>query len=117
MQSAHTSQAGAGHGSAKSYVIGFVLSIILTVIPFWIVMHPSLSHSTVMAVIYGFAVVQILIHLVCFLHMNTSSEQRWNVVAFAFTVLVVAILISGSVWIMLNVKYNMMQPTTQMMNE
>jgi cytochrome o ubiquinol oxidase operon protein cyoD len=110
MQSAHTSHAGAGHGSPKSYIVGFVLSIILTVIPFWIVMHPSLSHTTVMAVIYSFAVVQILVHLICFLHMNSSSEQRWNVVAFAFTVMVVVILISGSVWIMYNTNANMMMP-------
>jgi len=45
---------------------------------------------------------------VCFLHMNTSSEDRWNLVAFVFTVLIIAILVVGSIWIMWNLNYNMM---------
>ena len=100
--------AGASHGSLKSYVIGFVLSVILTVIPFWIVMHPGLSHSVILTVILAFAVIQILVHLVCFLHMSSKSEQRWNTVAFAFTVLVVALVIGGSVWILNNANSNLM---------
>jgi cytochrome o ubiquinol oxidase operon protein cyoD len=52
--------------------------------------------------------VQIVIHLVFFLHMNTSSAQKWNVMAFGFTVLTAVILIIGSLWIMHNVSMNMM---------
>ncbi|WP_415868363.1 cytochrome o ubiquinol/quinol oxidase subunit IV, partial [Burkholderia ubonensis] len=47
-------------------------------------------------------------HLVCFLHMNTSSSQRWNVMAFSYTVLTAAILIVGTLWVMHNVSMNMM---------
>jgi len=99
---------GASHGSMKSYGVGFLCSIILTVIPFWMVMNPSLPHSTIVAVILAFAVVQILVHLVCFLHMSNKSEQRWNTIAFVFTVLIVALVVGGSVWIMNNANSNMM---------
>jgi cytochrome o ubiquinol oxidase subunit IV len=99
----HTDPAGASHGNLKSYVTGFILSIILTVIPFGIVMqHPGLSHGALLGIILGTAIVQVFVHLVCFLHMNTKSEQRWNTLAFAFTLLIAVILIGGSVWIMDN---------------
>ncbi|MBD9250723.1 MAG: cytochrome o ubiquinol oxidase subunit IV, partial [Cronobacter sakazakii] len=59
-------------------------------------------------VVVATAVVQILVHLVCFLHMNASSEERWNLVAFVFTLLIIAIVVVGSIWIMWNLNYNMM---------
>lgn len=99
---------GAQHGSVKTYLVGFILSIILTGIPFWIVMEGSASHATMLAAILVSAVVQIMVHLVCFLHMNTSSSERWNVAALAFTVLIIAILVVGSIWIMWNLNLNMM---------
>ncbi|MCL6404323.1 cytochrome o ubiquinol oxidase subunit IV [Dickeya dadantii] len=100
--------AGASHGSVKSYLIGFVLSIILTVIPFGLVMDGSASHSVILLTVLGCAVVQILVHLVYFLHLNTSSEERWNVVAIVFTALIIAIVVVGSLWIMMNAHHNMM---------
>jgi len=99
---------GSSHGSVKTYMIGFVLSIILTAIPFWMVMEGTASHAVILAVILVTAVVQILVHLVCFLHMNTSSSERWNVVALLFTMLIIAILVVGSIWIMWNLNLNMM---------
>jgi len=99
---------GAQHGSVKTYMVGFILSVILTGIPFWMVMDGSASHPTILGVILVSAVVQIMVHLVCFLHMNTSSSERWNVVALAFTVLIIAILVVGSIWIMWNLNLNMM---------
>lgn len=99
---------GAQHGSVKTYLVGFILSIILTGIPFWIVMEGSASHATMLSAILVSAVVQIMVHLVCFLHMNTSSSERWNVAALAFTVLIIAILVVGSIWIMWNLNLNMM---------
>jgi len=71
-------------------------------------MDGSASHATILGVILVSAVVQIMVHLVCFLHMNTSSSERWNVVALAFTVLIIAILVVGSIWIMWNLNLNMM---------
>ncbi|BDH46826.1 cytochrome bo(3) ubiquinol oxidase subunit 4 [Salmonella enterica subsp. enterica serovar Choleraesuis] len=103
-----TDSSGASHGSVKTYMTGFILSIILTVIPFWMVMNGTASHGTLITVIVATAVIQILVHLVCFLHMNTSSEERWNLVAFIFTVLIIAIVVVGSIWIMWNLNQNMM---------
>jgi cytochrome o ubiquinol oxidase operon protein cyoD len=102
------SAAGESHGSVKSYVIGFLLSVVLTIIPFALVMQGGLAKDTLAMIVIGFALVQVVVQLVFFLHMNGSSAQRWNVMAFAFTLLVIAILVSGSVWIMINLRYFMM---------
>lgn len=108
MSHSTTDLAGAGHGSVKSYLIGFVLSVILTVVPFAIVMAGSASKAVILSVVLVCAVVQILVHLVYFLHLNTSSEERWNLVALLFTVLIIAIVVVGSIWIMWNTHANMM---------
>ena len=103
-----TSHGGASHGSVKSYLVGFVLSIILTVIPFAMVMTGSASYSTTLAVVVGMAVIQVVVHLIYFLHMNTSSEERWNLVALLFTAMIIGIVVVGSLWIMYNLNINMM---------
>lgn len=103
-----TSHSGASHGNIKSYLIGFILSIILTVIPFVIVMNDSAPHTTNLAVVVGTSVIQVLVHLIYFLHMNTSSEERWNLVALLFTVMVIGIVVVGSLWVMYNLNINMM---------
>ena len=103
-----TTHGGASHGSLKSYLIGFILSVILTVIPFAMVMSGTASHTTILATVVGLAVVQIIVHLVYFLHMNGSSEERWNLVAFLFTTMIIAIVVVGSLWIMYNLNINMM---------
>ncbi|MGV7963650.1 cytochrome o ubiquinol oxidase subunit IV [Photorhabdus tasmaniensis] len=108
MSHSNTAHTGASHGSLKSYIIGFVLSVILTVIPFWIVMDGSASHTTILTTVVGLAVVQILVHFIYFLHMNTSSEERWNLVALLFTILIIGIVVVGSLWIMYNLNINMM---------
>ena len=102
--------AGESHASVKSYLIGFVLSIILTALPFGIVMsatHWGFSAETALGFILVLAVVQVFVHVIYFLHMDRSAEQRWNVVAFAFTVFMLAIVVIGSIWIMHNATSNM----------
>jgi len=108
MSHSSTHHGGASHGSVKSYIVGFIWSVILTVIPFWMVMHPGESHTTVLYAIIGLALVQILVQLVYFLHMNASSEGGWNLIAFVFTALIIAILVVGSLWIMFHLNHNMM---------
>ena len=98
----------AGHGTVKSYLIGFVLSVILTAIPFGLTMAHILPAATLIPVVVAIGVVQILVHLYFFLHMNTSSSQMWNNAAFVFTVLIVGILIVGSLWVMYHLNTNMM---------
>ncbi len=99
---------GAAHGSYGSYLIGFLLSIVLTAVPFILVMTRVMSGAALVVTVGVFALVQIGVHLVFFLHLNRSSEQRWNVIVFAYTVVVLAILVGASVWIMYHLNANMM---------
>ncbi|MDE1179806.1 cytochrome o ubiquinol oxidase subunit IV [Paraburkholderia sp.] len=108
MADAHHSHAGGSHGSVSSYMVGFVLSVILTAAAFGVVLTNALSGFNAVLAISGLALVQIVVHLMYFLHMNTSSAQRWNVMAFGFTVLTALILIGGSLWVMHNVGAHMM---------
>jgi cytochrome o ubiquinol oxidase operon protein cyoD len=104
----HSAHSGESHGSIGSYMTGFVLAVILTVAAFGLVMTGTLTGQNALFAIAGLAVVQIIVHLVFFLHMNTSSTQRWNVTAFAFTVLTAVIVVGGTLWVMHNVSINMM---------
>jgi len=110
MSHSTTGQGGASHGSVKSYLTGFILSIILTAIPFAMVMFGkgSFSHGAILGIVVATAVIQVFVHLVYFLHMNTSSEERWNLVALIFTALIIGIVVVGSLWIMHNLNLNMM---------
>ena len=102
----------ASHGvSAKDYTIGFILSVILTVIPFALVMKPELlglSHGATLITVVVFAVVQVLVHLVYFLHMKTDEEGRWNVMSMLFTAVVIVCIVALSVWIMWSMHFHMM---------
>jgi len=100
---------GAAHGSFKGYMTGFVLSVILTAIPFWLVMGDVLSNPrTTALVILGFAAVQMVVHMIYFLHMNARSEGGWNLLALIFTLVLVVITLAGSLWVMMHLDANMM---------
>src|SRR5262249_6650791 len=93
----------------KGYVTGFVLSVILTAIPFWMVMGNVFEKpSTTAIVILAFAAVQIVVHMVYFLHMDSKSQHGWTMLAFIFTVVVVVITLTGSLWVMYHMNNNMM---------
>lgn len=100
-----------GHGTRRGYLIGFVLSLILTAVPFWLVMTDALHdpQSTAL-VIFALALVQIAVHVICFLHLDTRAEGGWTLMAFVFTLVIVGITISGSIWIMYHLNTNMMPP-------
>jgi cytochrome o ubiquinol oxidase operon protein cyoD len=97
------------HGSLKDYAIGFVLSVILTAIPFWLVMAKVFDKSsTTAAVILGFAAVQVVVHMVYFLHMNGKAEGGWSLLATMFTLVLLVIVLAGSIWVMYHMNINMM---------
>ena len=108
MANAHDTHHEGNHGSVKSYMIGFILSIILTAIPFGLVMYPSLPKNLTVLIVVAMAVIQVVVHLVYFLHMDRSKEQRSNVSTFLFTALVIALLVGLSLWIMFNIHVEMM---------
>ncbi|MGH8079950.1 MAG: cytochrome o ubiquinol oxidase subunit IV [Lysobacter sp.] len=113
----HDDHDDGAHGSVGSYTIGFLLSVVLTAIPFWLVMAKVIPSSGMTAfVILAFAVVQIVVHMVYFLHMNTKSEGGWNMLALIFTLVLVMIMMAGSLWVMHHLNTNMMPMPHDMRN-
>ncbi|MDR3414628.1 MAG: cytochrome o ubiquinol oxidase subunit IV [Nevskia sp.] len=105
----HGHGSGAAHGSFKGYMTGFLLSVVLTAVPFWLVMGKVIPNAqATTAIVLAFAVVQILVHMVYFLHLNTRSEGGWNMLALIFTMVLVVITLSGSLWVMYHMDTNMM---------
>ena len=97
------------HSTLKGYATGFVLAVILTVIPFWLVMAKVFDQSsTTGLVVLGIGAVQIVVHMIYFLHMDTKTEHGWSMLALIFTVMVVVIMLSGSLWVMYHLNHNMM---------
>jgi cytochrome o ubiquinol oxidase operon protein cyoD len=98
-----------GHGTYRSYLVGFLLSVVLTAIPFWLVMaNPIGNLGVTAAIVITCAVVQILVHTVAFLHVNTQAQGGWTLIAYIFTGVIVFITIAGSLWIMYHLNSNMM---------
>ena len=108
MANAHDTHHEGNHGSVKSYMIGCVLSIILTAIPFALAMTASLPKNLTVLIIVAMAVIQVVVHLVYFLHMDRSAAQRNNVIAFVFAAIVIVLLVGLSLWIMFNIHIEMM---------
>ncbi|WP_348666406.1 cytochrome o ubiquinol oxidase subunit IV [Arsenophonus symbiont of Ornithomya chloropus] len=94
--------------SIKTYLIGFILSIILTIIPFLMVINNTTSHNNIVLTIIITGISQILIHLIYFLHIHTTSNNNWNIISLLFTILVIIIIVTGSIWIMYNLNINML---------
>jgi cytochrome o ubiquinol oxidase subunit IV len=108
MSQAPIDSTGISRGSLKSYFAGFVLSLILTVIPFALVMSGAWSAAATLAGIFIAGLIQILVHLHYFLHLDTSSAARWNVLALVFTLLIMVLFVGGTLWIMSSLNYRMM---------
>ena len=100
-------------GTFKSYMLGFALAAILTGIAFALVMTKTIANPTVLGfVVLGLAAVQVVVHMVYFLHMNTRSEGGWTLLALVFTAVILMIMLSGSIWVMYHLNTNMMPPMT-----
>lgn len=105
----HGHSSGEAHGTRRDYVIGFVLSVILTAIPFGLVMSGVIADARITAgLCMAFALVQIVVHMIYFLHMNAKSENGWTLMALIFTVIIVTICLAGSLWVMYHMNANMM---------
>ena len=85
--------------SGTDYNIGFLLAVILTLIPFGLVMTDAFEDTgTAALIIMGLGVVQIIVHMVYFLQLNCRAEGSWTLPALIVTVLLVAILLVGTLW-------------------
>jgi cytochrome o ubiquinol oxidase operon protein cyoD len=107
-QSPVKSSAGSSHGSKRSYTNGFIMSVVLTIVPFAMTMYPSLPRNATAWLIIIMAVVQIFVHLKYFLHLDTAAEQRWNLVALVFSAIIIVLLVGLSIWIMTSIHHNML---------
>ncbi len=95
------------HGKIGSYVTGFVLSIVFTLIPYYLVVHKTLTGSLLLPMILGFAFLQLIIQVVFFLHLGRERKPRFNTVFLVATIGAVFVVIAGSVWIMGHLQSNM----------
>ncbi len=100
---------GVGHGNLRSYITGFAISILLTLLPYFIVVKHLLSGYMLMIAVVLLGITQLLVQLVFFLHLNPKAKAKWNLIALVFTALIVLILVVGTLWVMNNLSYNMSQ--------
>lgn len=95
------------HGTMKSYVIGFILSLVFTFISYYMVVNQTVRGSLLLATILAFAVLQMIIQIIFFLHLGRGPKPLYNVVFFISTVGIILLVIGGSIMIINNLHYNM----------
>jgi len=111
----HAPTHDAAHGSVKSYVVGMLLSLVLTFVSFGVVMMHLVPRSMGLTAVVVLCVAQLVVQLKFFLHLGSSADQRANTGIFVCTASLIAIIIAGSLWVIHNANVNMMP--TQMSAE
>lgn len=96
------------HISLRKYLFGFALAVALTLLSFGVVIYGWVPHAAMLWVLFGAGIAQMLVHLHYFLHLDRSSAQRWNLIALAFTVLLLFVFVAGTLWVMLTLDMRMM---------
>jgi cytochrome o ubiquinol oxidase subunit IV len=102
------------HGSLRGYIIGYVSAIALTIAAFTVAPSTGMAPFSIEAALAVLAIAQMLVHLIFFLHINTAPSQKTNILAFTATMLIIAIVVIGSIWIMGHLNRNMV-PMNQLM--
>jgi cytochrome o ubiquinol oxidase subunit IV len=92
----------------RGYLIGFVLATIITVVAFFISGTSLVWEPSIPIALFVLAIAQMGVHLVFFLHITTGDDNVNNILALAFGILVIMLLIVGSLWIMDHLNHNMM---------
>ena len=90
------------------YVAGFSLSVIVTLLAFWAAVSGNFSRATAAVTIAVLALIQFCVQALCFLHIGSESKPRYKQIVFGSMLVVVIILVAGSLWIMNNLHYHMM---------
>jgi cytochrome o ubiquinol oxidase subunit IV len=96
------------------YTIGLALAVVLTAVSFWVANTSLLWTPGIALGLAVLAIAQMGVHLVFFLHITTAPDNTNNVLALAFGVLIVFLVVAGSLWIMSNLNDNMMLPAELM---
>jgi cytochrome o ubiquinol oxidase subunit IV len=103
-------------GTLRSYITGFVVSILLTLVSFVSVSGHLFSSSELFSLILILAMIQFTVQLIFFLHLGRDKKPLFNLVVFSATLGMVLIIVGGSVWIMNHLNNNMMLSPRQMEN-
>jgi cytochrome o ubiquinol oxidase operon protein cyoD len=90
----------------RSYVIGFGLSLVFTLIPYYLVVNHRVTGTTLLMTIMSFALVQLIVQITFFLHLGRGPAPRWNLYFFVGTVGVILIVVGGSIVIINNLHRN-----------
>lgn len=97
------------HGTMSQLMTGFAMAVVLTLVPFALVMSGvEMDRTLLIGIIMGLGGVQVIVHLVYFLHVNSKVEQGWTLTATIFAVVILGIVLAGSLWVMHNMNANMM---------
>lgn len=90
----------------SAYIFGFALSLYLTITAYWLTVNDIFQPTTFMVAILTLALLQFSIQVIFFLHIGEEAKPRWNLTTLLFMLLVVAIVVIGSLWIMDNLSYH-----------
>jgi len=102
--------ADVAHGTTRSYIVGFILSLALTLAAYFVVSEKLVGNDILNYTISALALVQMVIQVLFFLHLGSESKPRWNQLTFLFMLIVIVIIIGGSLWIMANLIERTMPP-------
>jgi len=94
-------------GTMRSYIIGFILSLVFTFIPYFMVVNHTVKGTALLATMLGFAVLQMLVQVIFFLHLGRGPKPKWNLFFFISTVGIILVVVAGSIVIIHNLHYNM----------
>lgn len=100
--------------AAWGYLVGLALAVLLTAVSFFITGTSLVWGPSIPVALVVLAIAQMGIHLVFFLHITTAPDNANNILALAFGVLIVFLVLAGSLWIMANLNHNMMPMTMPM---
>ena len=91
----------------KSYVTGFILSIVLTLVPYILVTNHLMTPIILVGVILVFAFIQLAVQLIFFLHVKQESKPRLNLFIFILFFCTILVVVVASIWIMQHLNYRM----------
>jgi cytochrome o ubiquinol oxidase operon protein cyoD len=108
MKTSHTDTTEqASHGTIRSYTLGFALSIIATLLPYYALTHNIVTPTRFIAIAVAAAIIQLFVQLVLFLHLSLRRSSAINTVLVTYTGVMVLCIVIGTLWVMYHLKANM----------
>lgn len=105
------------HGTPKAYTIGFLGSLLLTCLSFFLVATKAFGPRTLIIAIAISALFQAILQILCFLHLGKESKPQWETYVFYFMLLVLFIIVAGSLWIMSDLGERVMNMSMEMTHD